>query len=145
MVGGPLQDMLKTQSNLGPSEASEAAKLSGESLMEGLKDNISSGNTSEMISMFTQKEDVSNSHPMVSGMIANLSGKVANQLGVSTGVASNVANMAIPFVINLISSKFRNSEHSQDASGLMSMIAGGSGGGGIIDQAKGLLGGLFGK
>ena len=154
-----------------PNEHNDAAvSMAGSSIMDGLKNMISSGNTQDVVNLFNhQGGDIANTpaaQQISGGFVQNLMGK----FGLGEGAASGIAASLIPMVLQKLVHQTNDPNNSNfniqsvigslvggggtqqpaagggglDIQGILSQFTGGhagaSGGGGILDTLKGLMG-----
>ena len=109
----------------------------GKVAKEKLGGEAASGNMDSVMSLFGKKDKTAGAggiqDSLTSGIVSALSGK----FGLDNAKASMIANMVVPKLIDLISSK------GGDSSFLKDMLGGGDKDGGIMGKAKDALGGLF--
>jgi hypothetical protein len=140
-LGGEFSDL-----GLSSSQQDKAVELAGESVQEVVKVEASGGNLEGLLELFGGKKDLANS-PIVKKIGNLLASKLVASLNLPHGVASTISTKVIPILINLISSKFQQSDKS-GTDGLMDIFKG-MGSDAIFSALKGnagnMLGGLFGK
>ncbi len=119
-----------------------AVEATTSSIVDGLKNQVSLDNVSNIVGMFTGK---SGSSDALSGSLQNsVVTALAKKVGLSQGVASGIASTVIPAIMGLISKKNDDPNDSFDIGSILgSLTGGGSGkkGGGLLS----MIGGLFGK
>jgi len=117
-------------------------KLSGEAVQENLMSEATSGNLDGVLSLFKGDSAADTSNPIVGGIVSSLTGKLTSSMGMGEGAAGRIASAIIPMVIQTIVSKFSGSGNDASLEGITSFM-GGDAAGGMMDKAKGMLGGLF--
>ena len=127
-------------SDLGMDKLDDVLKLSGDSVKEGVMSEATGGNLDGVLSLFKGESEASTSNPIVSGIVGNLTNKLSSSLGLGEGMAKGIADKVIPMIVSAVVSKFSGSDNDASAEGIASFFGGGSG---LLDQAKGMLGGLF--
>lgn len=128
---------------LDTSKLNDVAKLSADSLGEGMMKEAASGGMDNILNLFLSESPTSQSNSMVSGVIGNLTEKLSSSFGLDASKANGIASKIIPFVIDILGKKFRDSgEHENTTAGLAEFA--GLDAGGMIDKAKDLLGGKLG-
>jgi len=136
-----------SESGVSTDKVDDIVKLSGSSMSEELMSKASSGGMDSVLSLFTDESSTNSSNSIVQGIVGNLTGKLSSSLGMDAGTANGLASKIIPYIIDMLGDKFRKSDSSNDAAGLAEFA--GLDAGGMIEKAKGLLGGklggLFGK
>ncbi|AJA69283.1 hypothetical protein HX045_03360 [Myroides odoratimimus] len=116
---------------------SAVTKETGDSIINGLKDSVSSGDISGLTNLLSGQASNIASNPIVTGMIGNLISGLVGKLGLSEGVAGSFANGVVPQVVSAIVAKIQGGESGFD----MSTILSGLGQGGAQDMLGSLLGG----
>lgn len=100
------------------------------------------GNISNVMNLFSDKPNNSGANQIQSnissGVISNLTGK----LGLSPQIAQTISSIAIPAVMNMITSKNKETP-DDDPSPLNDLFGGGKGM--SVDSAKDMIGGFFRK
>lgn len=149
LMGG-LKDQigpLLSQEGLDSSKLEDVAKLSGESISEGMMSEASSGGLDNIMGLFLSESPTSTNNNMVSSVIGNLTGKLSSSLGMDSSKANSIAQKIIPVAIDFIGKQFRDSDNENNAQGLADFV--GMDSGSIMGKAKDMLGdklgGLFGK
>ncbi|MCH2198621.1 MAG: hypothetical protein MK081_07540 [Flavobacteriales bacterium] len=125
---------------LGMDKLDDVLKLSGDSVKNGVMSEVTGGNLDGVISLFKGDSDTSSSNPIISGIVSNLTEKLTSSLGLGDGIAGSIADKVVPMIISAAVSKFSGSDNGASAEGIASFFGGGDG---LLDQAKGMLGGLF--
>ncbi len=139
---GELQKMLSQQTGLQGNQTDEAVEVTRDTVGNGLKDELMKGNFSGVMDLFNGKAPTTTSNPIVSGITSNLVRNLAAKIGISESVAQQVAAIAIPFIMNMLSSdKTGKASNEQDLVEKLGM-GGDSGLGGLLKNLGG-LGGLF--
>ena len=141
---------LTSSTGLDASQAAAAVPLAGESVSEGLMGALTSGGldkVSGLLSGFSGggSSSLLSSNPLASGIVGNLVTKLTGKLGIGEGMASTAATMLIPMLLSKIGGAAKDAGDSDelDMSSIMGVLGGG--GGGLMDQAKGMLGGAAGN
>lgn len=141
---GGLKDQIPTdlleKVGLDSSKAGDIANLAGESAKEVMSKQIASGAMDTVMNLFSKKENTSSENSLQSALTSNFVGKLGSKLGLSEGMANTVAGAIIPKILSIITNKNEETP-SSDTSSIMSMFGGTDG---IMDKAKGMLGGLLG-
>ena len=117
----------------------QVTQETGNSVLGGLKEAVSSGNIQGLTSLLGEN-GLSNitSNPIVGGIIGNLTSGLVEKLGLSAGAAEGFAGSVVPKLIEMISSKASNGESGFQITDLISGLSGNEGLGGMLG---GLLGG----
>lgn len=134
----------------------EVTQETGNSILSGIKDAVSSGDFSQVTNLFESGTSNLASNPMVSGMITNLVGSLSGKLGLDSATSSGIANSIIPKVLEVLVSKTKDGSFdlkdlmgSSSSEGLGGMLGGLAGsllnkgqdkqGGGALDALKGMF------
>lgn len=123
-----------------PADKKDAAvETTTSTIVDSLKDQLSSGNISNIVELFSGDSGSSSSftNSIQSSVISALTEKV----GLNKGIANTIASTVIPAVMGMISKKNNDSNDSFSIESLVKSVSGGNNGGGIL----GSLGKLFGK
>ncbi|MEZ4886899.1 MAG: hypothetical protein R3E32_19375 [Chitinophagales bacterium] len=141
----------KNQTNVPNEQAEQAAATAGESIFEGLKNQVLSGNLSGVKDLLSGNAKMDSSNPIVGQIIGMFTSKLSGQSGISTDVAEDAAQGGIPNLLQSLIGKFMSKDQADsgfDVAELAKSIMGDK----IedtIDDLKdslgGMLGGFFGK
>jgi hypothetical protein len=134
-----------------------AIKEVAQQIFNGLQNHATSGNLSQLTSLFQANKSNIASNPIVSQLITSVAGSVASKFGVSSQAAQSMASNLLPTVMNQFVSKTNNpsdnsfdlgnmmktftGNSSFDATSMLNQLTGGQGG----NTIDGVLGKLFGK
>lgn len=139
---GQLGKMLQDQTGLDAGKTDEAVEVTKDTVGNGLKDELMQGNFSGVMDLFNGNAPTTTANPIVNGITGKLVTNLAAKLGISAGVAQQVANIAIPFIMNKFSaSETGKASNEQDLIEKLGM-GGDSALGGVLKNLGG-LGGLF--
>ena len=139
---GQLGKMLQDQTGLEAGKTDEAVEVTKDTVGNGLKDELMKGNFSGVMDLFNGNAPTTTANPIVNGITGNLVTNLAAKLGISASVAQQVANIAIPFIMNKLgSSETGKASNEQDLVEKLGM-GGDSALGGVLKNLGG-LGGLF--
>jgi uncharacterized protein YidB (DUF937 family) len=110
-----------------PNEHNDAAiSTAAGGIMDQLKGLASSGNLSQITSLFGQGNDVS-SNPVVSNISSSVAGNLMSKFGINSDQANGVVQSLIPTVMNKLVSKTNDpSDNSFDLQGIMGSLSSGS-------------------
>ena len=109
-------------------------------IMDGLKNQLSSGRLESITGMFQQGGNVAN-NPAMSGISQNVVGQLMQKFGLDSGAAGGIVASLLPTVMGKLVNKTNDpNDSSFDLGGIMSSL-GGSGG---IGCMLGGLGKMFG-
>ena len=145
-----------------PDQYNQAAiKDVASQIFNGLQNQASSGNLTQIISMFQGGGGSSlSNNPVVSNIISSVASSLSSKFGVSPQAAQKMASGLLPTVMNQLVSKANNpADSSFDLGGILQTVSGNSGldvgslisqvtgnsGGSLLGGLGGMLGGLFGK
>ncbi len=133
-----------------------AIKEVAQQIFNGLQNQASSGNLSQLTSLLQGGTSTISSNPIVSQLISSVAGSVSSKFGVSSQAAQSMASNLLPTVMNQLISKTNNPDDNTfdlgnmmrtftgnsnfDVSDMIGQLTGGQGGSGI----GGMLGKLFG-
>lgn len=123
-----------------PNEQNEAvSNIASQSIIGTIQNLISSGNASDIMSMFSGNNPANESHPVMQNAMSDLSGNLESKLGISGEKASGLAGSIIPMIIGKL---FNNSGNGGfDLSSLLGGLSGGQGGGFDFSKITSMLGG----
>jgi hypothetical protein len=140
-VKGQVGDVLSNK-GVGADKLDDVVKLSGEAVQENLMSEATSGNLDGVLDLFKGNSATDTSNPLVSGIVSSLTSKLTSSLGMGDSASGGIASAIIPMVIQTIVSKFSGSGKEADLGGITSFL-GGEATDGLMNKAKGMLGGLF--
>jgi len=130
----------KSDVELNDEQISGVQDAAQESIVDGLKGELMSGNISGLTGMLTGGSSGITGNPIVQKIIQMFGGSLVSKVGLGSGVATGLASGMIPNIIGTISSKF-SSEDKGDAAFDLAALSGLAGGGGVGDMLKGAIGG----
>lgn len=159
--------MLDQITNLVKSQAGEYLKTSGEdlndeqingvqdaaqeSIVDGLKGELMSGNVSGISSLMSGGAAGLTGNPIVQKIIGLFSGSLVSKVGLGSGIANNLAGGMVPNILGSLGNKFQSTDEADkgfDLSALSGLAGGGGGLGGMVkgamDNATDGAGGLGG-
>lgn len=91
--------------------ATNVAKETGSSLMEGLQNAVSGGNMGELMNMFNGTDANSlTSNPIVKNIIESLTSKLGANVGLDAGTSGSFASSIIPQVLSMIMGKAKSGD-----------------------------------
>jgi len=124
-----------------------AIKEVAQQIFNGLQNQATSGNLSQLTSLFQGGTSNVASNPIVNQLVSSVANSVATKFGVSSQAAQSMASNLLPTVINQLVSKTNNPNDSSfdlgnmmktftgnsnfDVSGMIGQLSGGGGIGGI--------------
>ncbi len=116
-----------------PNEHNDAAiETTGNSIMNTLKSQASSGNMDQLMSMFKGGTPDA-SHPVVNSVSSNVVTDLMGKFGIDQNAASGIASKIIPQVMSKFVNKTNDpNDSSFDIGGIMSSLTGGGGAAGGI-------------
>lgn len=134
--------MLGEQTGLQGNQTDEAVEVTKDTVGNGLKDELMKGNFSGVMDLFNGNAPTTTSNPIVGSITGKLVNNLATRLGISESVAQQAAHVAIPFIMNKLSSNDTGkASNEQDLVEKLGM-GGDSGIGGVL-KGLGGLGGMF--
>jgi len=131
----------------------EAVSLASNSIVDGLKGAISSGNIRDVLNMFNSGGNAAAS-PVAQNIQGDFVQNLMNQFGLDSNQAGGIANNLLPNILNKFVHKTNDPNDSSfdlqnilhnvgggnlDIQGILSKFSGGAGGGGLMDTVKGLF------
>lgn len=99
------------------------------------------GNLSGVMSLFSDNPNDEQANQIESKMSSNIVSDLMDKVGISSAQAQNIAAIALPFLIKMITGK--KNESSKDDSSFLTDLLGGGDKGGVGGIAKDLLGGFL--
>jgi uncharacterized protein YidB (DUF937 family) len=124
---------------LDPSKAGDVASIAGESAKEEVSKQLASGAMGTVMNLFSKGSNSSSASSLKDSLTSNFVGKLGTKLGLSESMANTLASAIIPKVLAMITNKNEETA-ATDTSAIASMFGGTDG---MMDSAKGMLGGLF--
>lgn len=122
-----------------PADKKDAAiETTTSSIVDGIKNQLSGGNVTDLIGMFTGDSKASNS--LTDSIQTSVITSLIEKVGLNKGVANTIATTVIPAVMSMISKKNNDSNDSFDIGSIIESVSGGKKGG-LLDA----IGGIFGK
>lgn len=133
--------LIQEQTQLDNSKTDEAVGVTKDTVVDGLKKELMKGNFDGVMDLFNGNAPTTTSNPIVNSITNSLVTNLASKLGINEGIAKQIANIAIPFIMNKISAK--ETGQASDKKDLIEQL--GFGGDSGIGGLLGGLGGMFGK
>lgn len=120
-------------------QAEQAIEIGGNSIFDGLKGELLSGNLPQLMSLFSGNLDANSlmSNPIVSNIAKNFISEAVSKLGISQETANTVVNFALPHLLS-----FFGNQAKQNPQALMSAVTENAGSD-AMDGIKDMLGGFF--
>jgi hypothetical protein len=140
-VKGELTGMLTQKTGLAPDKAGASVDIAKDSIANGLKNELSSGNISGLMGLL--KGGSTTGNPIVTNIINQYAGSLISKLGLPESVSKQVATFAVPFILSKIQGKTAGKSDTDIAGMLGGDLGGGLGN--LLGKGLGGLGGLFGK
>ncbi|MFN8577429.1 MAG: hypothetical protein U0354_11270 [Candidatus Sericytochromatia bacterium] len=121
------------------SQAEQAIEIGGNSIFDGLKGELLSGNLPQLMSLFSGNLDANSlmSNPIVANIARNFIGEAVVKLGISQETANTVVNFALPHLLS-----FFGSQAKQNPQTLISAVTE-QAGDNAMNDIKDMLGGFF--
>lgn len=113
----------------------------GEVTKEQLGGEIASGNIGSLMNLFSNNDNSSSANGIQASITSGIVAKLAGKFGIDQNQATTIANIVIPKLMSLITSK--NSETPDSDSSFLSGMLGGGDTSEMMDKAKDALGGFF--
>lgn len=124
--------------SLNPSDTKSAAEEGANSLLDIVKSNISAGSVSDIVSLFSNDKNPTESNPIF-GLFKDKIGSILQSKGLGESEATSEASSVSLGVIEDIKEKFLSNDEA-DSKFDLNDIAGLLGGGGnLLDKAKSLF------
>lgn len=119
--------------NIDSSLASSVAEETGNSLINGLKSEVSGGNMSALMGMM-DNVDVNSlaSNPVVKSIITSLSANLGAKFGFDASTSSNFASSVIPQILSTVLSSVKKGD--LNIMTILSSFTAGSGAASLLDQ-----------
>lgn len=122
---------------------SQTVETTTHAVANGLKENFTLGNMSNLINLFKGQSSAS-SNPITNNIASTVTSELIQKVGLSQSVANMISTTVVPLVMNLISGKVNDpNEKGFNLESLIETFSGGGGdnkGGGLLSS----LGKLFG-
>jgi uncharacterized protein YidB (DUF937 family) len=134
-VGG----QIKSQANLQDNHVEKVFSILGDVAKKEVAGHMLSGNISDVMNLFSDKPNNTGADQLQSKIGSGFISELTSKLGLSPSIAKNIASVALPGLIKMITKK--NSTTPDDDPSPLHEIFGGSGGLGGV--AKNILGGLL--
>lgn len=138
---GQIAKLIQEQTQLDSGKTEEAVGVTKDTVVDGLKGELMKGNFDGVMDLFNGNAPTTTSNPIVNSITNSLVTNLASKLGIGEGIAKQIANIAIPFIMNKLSSK--ETGQASDKKDLVEQL--GFGGDSGIGGLLGGLGGMFGK
>ncbi|MGB3618675.1 MAG: hypothetical protein WBA12_11200, partial [Catalinimonas sp.] len=100
-VKGELAGQLTQQTELGPAKAGEAAELAKDNVLAGLTTQLKGGELGGVLDLFKQGS-VPSQNPLVQQIAGRYLNDLITKLGLPSGVAQTVSQLAIPFLLDKV-------------------------------------------
>ncbi|NML21989.1 hypothetical protein HHL16_13955 [Pseudoflavitalea sp. G-6-1-2] len=141
MVKQSSQEVVEQNPDI-PNEQNETvSNIASESIIGSIQNMIGNGGASDLMSMFSGGGADEN-HPVMQTVNSDLTGNLANKLGISGAQASGIASSILPMIISKLFNKSGSGGGGFDLSSLIGSFTGGQGGGGFdLSNITSMLGG----
>ncbi|MCC6866312.1 MAG: hypothetical protein IT280_09170 [Ignavibacteria bacterium] len=111
LVGGEAGEQIINNPQI-PNEHNDAAvNTTTESIIDGLKGQIASGNGADVLSLLGGKSSISG-NPLVGSLTNNVTNSLMEKIGITNPVAKQIAAALVPVVISKLVSKTNNPNDS---------------------------------
>lgn len=118
-----------------PNESNNhAVGLATDSIFTGLQSALAGGGLQNILGMFTGKNAVNSSNPIVGGIVNNLVGSLMKKFGIDNPIATSIASSIVPNILNKMISRTNDpNDNGFDINGIIGALTGGSAqqGGGV--------------
>lgn len=145
-VKDQLEDKLKETIGLDSDKADDAVKVGTETIFDGFKDELLSGNLSGLTSLVKGGAENMAENMMIKSITGKVVGALSEKVGLSPQVSNQVVGIILPFIIDMLNKK-DDDESSFNIGGMFDMLSGNKGESDSDDLISGLskgLGSLFG-
>ncbi|MGB1242629.1 MAG: hypothetical protein ACPG49_08910, partial [Chitinophagales bacterium] len=92
----------KNQTNVPNEQAEQAAATAGESIFEGLKDQLMSGNLSGVTDLLAGNSNMDSSNPIVKQIMGMFTSKLSGQSGITAETAESASQGGIPELLQSV-------------------------------------------
>ena len=136
-----VSDSIKGQANVDDSKMDDVMDVIKNVAGQQVAKQMVGGGLDSVMNLFSKNENSSAANSLQSDLSSGIAGGLMEKLGISSSQASQIAAIALPALLKLITDK--NSETPDNDPSPLENIFGGKGGG-LDDLAGKALGGLFG-
>jgi hypothetical protein len=136
-VGGQIM----SQTNLPEGHIDQIFSIIKDVTTKEVNGHILSGKLSEVMNLFSNNLNTDGANQLQSNISSGVVSNLTSKLGLSPEVSGNIASVALPGLINLIT-RHNNSTPDDDPSPLHELF-GTAGNSGLLGRSKNLLGGLL--
>lgn len=136
-------DHFVNKSEVPNEQAEQAAEVTGQSILEGLTEQLKDGNITEITDLLNGRSSDLSSNPMVKNIMENLSGKLGNQFGLENNSAEQ-AGSVLPGLMENVIGKFMSPKKEDAAfnvNDLVNQVAGDA----VKDKMNDMLGDALGN
>jgi hypothetical protein len=118
-----------------PNEKNEAVLNEANStILEGLKGMVTSGNVSELVSLFQGKNSIDATNPLVQNLSKQFTSNLTQKFGLSSETSNGVASDLIPKVLGTLINNAKDPNYKGfEISDIIKTISNGSGSSGLMD------------
>ena len=120
-------------------QVDKSVNIVGDTVKDGLKDEVQNNNLDGIMSLFNGKSKVDSNNPIVNKISSSAIQNITSKLGISSSVASTIVSAIVPFIISKISGKI-GGDSDKILSGLTGLLGGGLNLGNLGNIAKSGLG-----
>lgn len=141
----------KNQTDVPNEKAEQAAATAGESIFDGLKEQLMSGNLDGVKDLLSGNTKMDSSNPIVKQIMNMFSSKLSGMSGVSAETAESASEGGIPSLLQSLVGKFMSNDSADsgfDVTALAKSVMGDKIEDAVEDLKEnlgGMLGGFFGK
>jgi hypothetical protein len=138
-VGGQILSQTKLPSN----NLDKVFSVIGDVAKKEVTGQMLGGGLSNVMNLFSDQPNNAGANLLQTNITSGVIGGLASKLGLSPDISKNIAQIAVPALINLVTRK--NSTTPDDDPSPLHDLFGGAGKNGILGTAKNLLGGFLKK
>lgn len=124
------------KANVSPDSVPSIMEVIGNTTQDQLGKQVTSGNLGSLMNLFSSGTNNDEADSIQSNLMSGVVSGLADKLGFDPSKAQMIASIAVPKLIEMITSKNEETP-SDDASPLTNLFGGSAGG--IMDKAKGLF------
>lgn len=113
---------ISNNENVSADKKDEVIKETTGSIIDGLKNNLSPENMSEIKNLFSGDSSAMHNNPITNNIQGNVISTLMQKVGLSDGISSSIASTVVPLVIKAISGKMNGDDFN--ISSFLNMISG---------------------
>jgi hypothetical protein len=93
-----------TENGVADSQMDDVLGLAKESVLDNFKSSAGGGDLNGILNLFNGKQSIQSSS-LVNNIVGDYASRLISKLGFSNSTANSIANIAIPFIMNMINKK----------------------------------------